>query len=263
MDYRYLDAFIAVAETQNFTKAGEKLSVAQSAISRQIKLLEASLGQQLLIRSPQKVLLTPSGHRLFEQTRHYHQWIQNQFHQERPTIRIATMPGVLENWLTSKLNGMDGKALPNLDIQTGSPQFIAESLLNNKADIGFSSRPMENEILSSRRIFTEEFVLIGKSKPSLSKLHEYCWIYADQGNYLRRSSKKVSSRFIRVTSISSLLNLAEAGQGIAIVASHMVHSKLKVTKTPLPKLKGSIYLGTLNYQRIPEHLGQFIKKLKI
>jgi len=43
IDYRYLSAFMAVAETKNFTTAGRRLGIAQSAVSRQVKLFELSL----------------------------------------------------------------------------------------------------------------------------------------------------------------------------------------------------------------------------
>ena len=51
MDLRQLEMFQAIVETGSFTKAGEKLFVSQSAISRQIKLLEEELGDQLFKRN--------------------------------------------------------------------------------------------------------------------------------------------------------------------------------------------------------------------
>ncbi len=61
MEYNYLKAFFEVAKQRNFTKAAETLNIAQSAVSRQISLLEYSLKKQLIIRSSRKVVLTPEG----------------------------------------------------------------------------------------------------------------------------------------------------------------------------------------------------------
>ncbi len=57
--------FEAGARSGGFTQAARDLNMTQSAVSRQIKLLEAFLGQQLFVRVRQRVRLTPAGRRLF------------------------------------------------------------------------------------------------------------------------------------------------------------------------------------------------------
>jgi DNA-binding transcriptional LysR family regulator len=61
MDVRQLEMFRAVVEEGGFTRASEKLHVSQSAISRQLKLLEEELGTLLLQRTGRGVILTPQG----------------------------------------------------------------------------------------------------------------------------------------------------------------------------------------------------------
>lgn len=60
-DLRQLRAFVAVAETRNFTRAAERLHVAQQAVSKTVRQLERELGVDLLERTTREVRLTPAG----------------------------------------------------------------------------------------------------------------------------------------------------------------------------------------------------------
>lgn len=55
------ELFLAVAEYGSFTKAGEKLYVTQSWVSKRMNFLEEELGLQLFLRTRNKMTLTPAG----------------------------------------------------------------------------------------------------------------------------------------------------------------------------------------------------------
>jgi len=59
-----LQAFVAVAREQSFTKAATKLGVSQSALSHTVRGLEAQLGLRLLTRTTRSVAPTAAGERL-------------------------------------------------------------------------------------------------------------------------------------------------------------------------------------------------------
>jgi DNA-binding transcriptional LysR family regulator len=69
MEIRQFRYFAAAAEALNFTRAAEKLRVAQPALSRQIRGLEEELGVQLLERDSRRVSLTDEGHVFLEDVR--------------------------------------------------------------------------------------------------------------------------------------------------------------------------------------------------
>lgn len=61
-----LELFLYVAKYGSFTKAGDRMFMTQSRVSKRIDLMEQELGLQLFIRNKRKVVLTPAG-RILEQ----------------------------------------------------------------------------------------------------------------------------------------------------------------------------------------------------
>ena len=69
MDLVALRSFVAVVEERNFSRAAERLHLAQPAVSQQVRRLERDLGAALLQRSTRRVELTPAGERLLPRAR--------------------------------------------------------------------------------------------------------------------------------------------------------------------------------------------------
>src|SRR5207237_8602009 len=66
MEIHQLRYFVAVADEGNFSRAAEKVRVAQPSLSQQIQKLEAEVGQSLFDRLSRTVVLTEAGRCLLE-----------------------------------------------------------------------------------------------------------------------------------------------------------------------------------------------------
>ncbi len=69
VELRHLRYFVAVAEELNFTRAAERLHIAQQALSTAIRQLEERIGAQLVERTTRRVTLTPAGLALLDSAR--------------------------------------------------------------------------------------------------------------------------------------------------------------------------------------------------
>jgi DNA-binding transcriptional LysR family regulator len=96
MEFRHLRTVVAVAHHRSFTKAGEELHLAQSAISQQIRRLEAELGIEIFRRTSRSVEVTEEGelilahaHRVLAEVDDLHNQLEELTGQVRGTVRIG------------------------------------------------------------------------------------------------------------------------------------------------------------------------------
>ena len=69
MDLKQIEYFVRVAELGSFTRAAVVLNIAQPALSRQVRLLEVELRQNLLVRNGRGAVPTEAGKLLLEHGR--------------------------------------------------------------------------------------------------------------------------------------------------------------------------------------------------
>ena len=177
MDLRQLEIVQAVAETGSFTGAGRKLHVSQSAISRQILLLEDELHEPLFLRNGRRIRITPAGDALLSLSRRV-------FTDVKETV---TLIGESQQKLTGTLRLAGGMTVclyvfpillkefrrlhPKVDVKliTGSSQRLLQELRSGSADLGFLTLPVNEPDIVAVPAMEEELLVVTHPAHPLAK----------------------------------------------------------------------------------------------
>lgn len=151
MDYslRELECFTAVAEELSFTRAAQKLHLAQPPLSRHVRALEEKLGVALFLRKDRKVALTPAGALFYEETRTVLPQLKRAGEVTRrfasgetAMLRIGFVSAVLSPELVEVLRLFrERHPRVQLHVQDGSPAEQLAALRQGTLDGGFVGLP--------------------------------------------------------------------------------------------------------------------------
>src|SRR5512137_1159794 len=121
MELRQLRYFLAVAEEGNISRAAKKIFLTQPALSRQIKVLEAEIGQCLLERQAHSIRLTPAGEALLREARDLLQHADQVLERVRAAgrgvrLRVGYAPSLAAGMLSAAVENFT-QAHPNARVE--------------------------------------------------------------------------------------------------------------------------------------------------
>jgi DNA-binding transcriptional LysR family regulator len=168
MDLRQLEIIRAIAETGSFTAAGEKLHVSQSAISRQILILEDELGEPVFHRIGRRIRITAAGESLLQLSHRVFRDLQDTvsaISDTREALRgsIGLVGGMTVClYVFPRLLAEVRRIHPSLDMRVtvGSTQRSIEMLRTGGGDLGLLTLPIEASDLVSVPVLQEELLLV-------------------------------------------------------------------------------------------------------
>jgi DNA-binding transcriptional LysR family regulator len=176
MELRHLRYFVAVGEELNFTRASERLHIAQPPLSRQIKQLEEELGVELLVRDRRRVLLTPAGTAFLQEVRNLLGQLQNSIeiarnvaNQSLAVVRLG-ISGGLGNTVFSYLEEYC-KREPGLEIECKHfySTYMNRALRERQIDIAFMRPPVATAFLKSHVLMEEPLQVLLPIRHRLAK----------------------------------------------------------------------------------------------
>ena len=180
MELKHLTGFVAVAEELHFGRAAERLHIAQSPLSQQIKLLERDLGVKLFERTTRTVRLTSAGQALVEPARK----LLADASAVRRTVRAAHLgevgrvsvgfAGASSYSALPLLTRAVTSQLPGIELVLEGQTYSGEALrriTDGTLDIGFVALPVRRGI-SARVVRRERLVLALPDSHPLAGLAE-------------------------------------------------------------------------------------------
>ena len=242
MDLKQLEYFVRVAELGSFTRASGVLSIAQPALSRQVRLLEVELRQNLLLRNGRGVTTTEAGKLLLEHGRgilHQVERAREDLGRVRGALagRVALgQPPSIAKMMTVPLTREFRKRLPNaaLSISEGLTMSMQEWLLTGRLDIALLYNPAPTPELDTLPLLEEELFLISLRKSrsrtsaiSLREISELPLVIPSRPNAIRMVVETGMAGIgckpciaLEIDGIAAILDLVADGAGCAILPKY-------------------------------------------
>ncbi|NIR31439.1 MAG: LysR family transcriptional regulator [Gammaproteobacteria bacterium] len=168
MNLRQLQYFVQTAETGSISKAATRLSVAQPAISRQVRSLEEELAVRLLYRNGRGVSMTEAGRILFNRARVILDDVRRAEWEIRELAGVATgqvtlgAPPTVSQVLVIPLIKRLLEDHPNVSLQVveAFSGYVQEWLANGRLDVAVLYNAPRTKHLETEQLLRENLFLV-------------------------------------------------------------------------------------------------------
>jgi len=236
-----LRAFEAIARLGSFTLAAQELHVTHSAISHQMRALEASLRASLIDRSRRELSLTVNGQQFLNVVRTVLQQLAEVSEAIRgPStrrLRVNVLPSFAARWLLPRLGGFFARH-PGIDVEVSATQAIV-SLDAAGINLGIRYGDGKWPGVTSEKLFEER--LFPVASPAYIRAHRIDTIGDLQKATLLRDDFHPWDRWLELASLDAgrcrfgavyrdsalTVQAAESGQGVALGRSWLVADAIK------------------------------------
>jgi DNA-binding transcriptional LysR family regulator len=290
MDLRQLEILKAVADTGSFTGAGRRLHVSQSAVSRQILLLEAELNEPLFWRIKRKVKITPAGEtilrlavRVFDDIKETTTSITET--QEKLTGTVRLVGGMTVSlYVFPSLLKEFRRLHPEVDVKvmTGSSDRLLRKLRAGAADLGLLTLPIDAPDLVTVPVMREEMMLVTypshllakKSRVEPQDLVRQPFIVYEPGSNTRRAideffvREQIQPRIVMETeNVEIIKAMVRCGIGITLISQQAVEREVREGQLACCRIGGHTLMREtgwvyLKSNRVPRKIDEMVKTLE-
>src|SRR5215207_2960254 len=169
VEMRHLRLVAAIVEQGSMTAAGRVLNLTQSALSHQLRELEARLRSPLFVRTSRRMVLTPAGEQLAQIARGVlaqidafeRQVVDGDFAEVRGVMRIATECYTAYHWLPAVLRDFRHR-WPNVELRVGAEHTSSpvDALRDGMLDLALVYTRVGDKRIRLDPLFDDELVVV-------------------------------------------------------------------------------------------------------
>ncbi len=275
IDFDGMQAFVMVADLGSFSKAAERLSITQTALSRRVQKLEGLLDQRLFERTTRHIALTPAGAHFLGQARALVDEMSLMFSQMKNASRhppssftLACVPTMVAS-LLPRLLQCYSQAHPNMRIRLtdAASNEVREAVLSHQAELGIAIQGEKNTKLTETPLLDDPLMLFCRKDHPLSSKHLIGWSDLSSAQLIMVSSLRATRVFMNyhlakrglslsgayeVGHHSTAVHLVGAGVGCAILPASCAITSDPVTVRCIPLGNPLVKRRVMLIQRKPE-----------
>lgn len=248
MDFDQLNTFVAVAELENFSRAGERVFRSQSAVSAQIRLLEDEYGVKLFDRTKKAAKLTPAGELLLAHARRLIaardeslRAVADSGDEVRGVLSIGANETTFLYVLPETLSRYhQAYPLVRVSVYRNFSHKVLQKLEDDQIEIAVATLPIKSPALKVTPIFRDPLVWIAPpSNPlarlkrvSLAEVAEYGLVFHKTGSLRRLMERQLRPHRDRLqvsmelTSAELVKKFVAAGLGLSMMCRRFVADEI-------------------------------------
>jgi DNA-binding transcriptional LysR family regulator len=280
-----LQAFVTVAQVNNFTTAATMLGIGQSAVSHAIKSIEKELGITLFVRGKADIVLTEVGANILTKAHSVlglfdsiKQTANESKNVQQGVLRIGSFGPSFSAQLLPIILAAYRVRYPNIKVyvEEGEDHRVKEWIANRQVDLGCVILPetdLEHIYLTTDKlsvVLPTNHPLAVRTKINIGELCQYPFILTEGTTgkmvkeLFKQSKFKLDIRYNNVQ-IMSMLSMVSGGAGVSISADLAIPSELEgkagsyLIKPMIPVVKREIGLAMQNMHHLSPAAAAFVK----
>jgi LysR family hydrogen peroxide-inducible transcriptional activator len=257
MEMHQLRYFVAVAQSNSFSRAAEHCHVSQPSLSQQIQKLERSLGQKLFDRLGRRVLLTDAGRLLLDRATAILATVDDTQRRLRQAdgdqggqLTVGAIPTIAPYLLPPALH-LFVHRFPNVELTVHEDvtRQLLQAVEGGELDLALVALPMDEARLHVEQLFSEELLLAlprahrlaRQRRITVDDVRDERFILLNEMHCLgdqvlsfcraHGCQPRIACRSAQITTVQTMI---EMGQGVSLLpamAEHVDRSKGRVYRS--------------------------------